>query len=139
MPMILTVDARELRPGERVILRSTAADPRSDWIHAFSIGHLVLTDQRLCFGPFTSFGGKELRTCELPLHDIDRVSLVAVPIWVLGLVRIWPRGIRVVTTDGTSRTFMMGGARSSECVMSLDRILMERRRATPRLAGAASN
>jgi len=139
MPMILPVSATELRPGEQAILRTTAADPRSDWVHAFSAGRLVLTDRRLRFGPYTALDGTDRRACELPVDDIERVSLVPVPIWVLGLVRIWLRGIRVVTTDGTSRTLVLRGARASECVSSLERILIERRRATPRLADAASN
>jgi hypothetical protein len=139
MPMLLTAGAWELRPEEQEILRTTAADPRSDWIHAFSIGQLVLTDQRLCFGSFTALGGTDPRACELPLEHVERVSLVPVPIWILGLVRIWLRGIRVVTIDGKSRTLMVGSARASECVTSIDRILTERRRTTPRLAGAASN
>jgi hypothetical protein len=139
MPMHLLVDARGLRSGEQEILRTTAADPRSDWIHAFSIGQLVLTDQRLCFGPFTALGGTDLRACELPLDGIERVSTVPVPIWVLGLVRIWLRGIRVVCIDGRSRTLMVGSARAPEWVTSLDRILTERRKTTPRMAGAASN
>ena len=100
MPMILPVSATELRPGEQAILRTTAADPRSDWVHAFSAGRLVLTDRRLRFGPFTALDGTDRHGCELSVDDIERVSPVPVPIWVLGLVRIWLRGIRVVTTTG---------------------------------------
>jgi hypothetical protein len=134
--MLLTVSAWRLQPGEREILRTWAADPRSDWTHAYSAGRLLLTDRRLCFEPVTLSAGTGPQACALPIDAIEKVSLVPVPVWVLGVVCVWLRGIRVVTTSGSVRTLVVGSAHASAWAGALDQILVQQRRTLRRAAAA---
>lgn len=125
-----------MQPGEREILRTWAADPRSDWFRAFSAGRLVLTDRRLCFQPFSVTGATGAQACALPIDGIEKVTLVPVPVWVLGLMCVWLRGIRVVTTSGSVKVLVVGSDQAVAWAKALDEILVQQRRSLRHLAGA---
>jgi hypothetical protein len=135
--MYLTVGAPRLQAEERVVVRATAADPRSDWAHGFSSGTFFLTDRRLFLQPWAVLGGNARPSWELTLDAVDRVSSVRVPVWLFGLVCVWLHGIRLVTLDGKARTVIVGRARAEECVTTLEGVLRARRRSSQR-TGATS-
>jgi hypothetical protein len=128
------VSGPKLQADEKVLVRVIAADPRSDWVHGYSAGPLYLTDRRLVLHPWAAFGGTDAQPWELPLDAIDKVSSVPVPIWLFGLVRIWLRGVRLVTGDGTSKTIIVRHSRAPECVATLEALRKARRRSSVRTA-----
>jgi len=118
-------------------VRVLAADPRSDWVHGFSAGHLYLTDRRLVLRPWAVLGGTDSQPWELSVDTVLRVSSAPVPVWLFGLIRIWLHGIRLVTLDGKGKTIIMGRTAAMECVATLDGILKAGRR-SPERTGAHS-
>lgn len=118
--------------GERVIVRMTAADPRSEWSHGLSAGLVSLTDRRIVFCPYAARSGAACRRWELSLDDVDRVTTTPVPIWLLGVARIWLRGVRVATTGGRGKTFILRGAQASDFVAAFDGLRKARRRSGAR-------
>ncbi len=137
--MYTTVGTASRWTDEKVLARVLAADPRSDWAHGYSSGHLYLTDRRLVLRPWVILDGAGSRPWELSVDAVDRVSAAPVPVWLFGLVRIWLHGIRLVTVDGKGKTIVMGRSGAAECVATLDGILRARRRACERTAASASS
>jgi hypothetical protein len=131
--------ARDLGAEERVLLRALAADPRSDWIHGYSAGHVLLTDRRLLFVPFGASGSADGRRWEVALEGVERMAATSVPLWVFGLVRIWVPGIRVVVRTGGGRTLIVGRAPARKWVESFDRIRRARRRTLQRTDSATTD
>ncbi len=121
-----------------MLVEAIAADPRSDWLHGYSSGHLYLTDRRLVLHRWALLGGTDSCPWELSVDVIDRVSSAPVPVWLFGVVRIWLHGIRLVTFDGKGKTIIVGRARAAECLASLDSILKARRRSSQRTGAATS-
>jgi hypothetical protein len=134
-------DMAALDPGadEHVLLRAVAADPRSDWIHGYSAGHVSLTDRRLHFVPFGASGSVDRRRWEVALDDVERMATTSVPLWVFGLVRIWVPGIRVVVRTGGGRTLIVGRARARTWVEDFDGIARARRRSGRRTNSSATD
>ena len=122
-----------LQADEEILVRALAADPRSDWLHAYSSGDLVLTDRRLILRPWALATGPGFPSWEVPIDSLERVSSVPVPVWLFGLVRIWLHGVRLVTSDGGRRTVIVGRRRAAECVAVLDAMLAARRRSSGRV------
>jgi hypothetical protein len=110
-----------------VIVRMTAADPRSEWSHGLSAGLVSLTDRRIVFSPYAARGA-DRRRWELSLDDVDRVTTTPVPFWLLGVARIWLRGVRVATTGGRGKTFILRGAQASDFVAAFEGLRTARRR-----------
>jgi hypothetical protein len=131
--MYLGMAVPRLEADEMVLVRARAADPRSDWLHGYSSGDLVLTDRRLILRPWALLGGSDGRAFEIPLDALDRVSPVPVPVWLLGLVRIWLHGVRLFTADGTVKTIVMARSRAEECVSTLDALVLARPRSSERV------
>ncbi len=128
-----------LQADEEVLIRALAADPRSDWLHAYSSGDLVLTDRRLILRPWARATGPAFTYWEVPIDTLERVSSVPVPVWLFGLVRIWLHGVRLVTVDGGRRTVIVGRRHAAECVAVLDAMLAARRRSAGRVGAAPSS
>jgi len=106
----------------------TAADPRSEWSHGLSAGLVSLTDRRIVFRPYAARRGADSRRWELSLDDVDRVTTTPVPIWLLGVARIWLRGVRVATTGGRGKTFILRGTQASDFVAAFEGLRKARRR-----------
>ena len=135
-PIVTTVGAETLPAGEQVIVRMTAADPRSEWSHRLSAGLVSLTDRRIVFLPYTSRSGGDRHRWELSLDDVERITATPVPVWLLGMVRVWLRGIRVVTTTGRGKTFILRGAQASDFVTAFDGLRRAKRRSDSRADSA---
>jgi len=135
-PIVTTVGA-ETRPAEeRVIVRMTAADPRAEWSRRFSAGSVSLTDRRVVFCPYAGRDGQDPHRWELSFEEVGRITTTPVPIWLFGLVRIWLRGIRVVTTTGRGKTFILRGRQAAEFVAAYDGLKRTRRRSDARADSA---
>jgi hypothetical protein len=128
-----------LHADEQVLLRALAADPRSDWFHAYSTGDLYLTDRRMILCPWPFISGPDSPSWELSVDSLERVSSVPVPVWLAGVVRVWLRGIRLVTTDGRAKTVVMARGRADEWVTTLEAVLQIRRRSFERVGATPSN
>jgi hypothetical protein len=126
------VSAESLSAEERVIVRMTAADPRSEWSHGLSAGLVSLTDRRIVFCPYAARRGADGRRWELSLDDVDRVTATPVPVWLLGVARIWLRGVRVATAGGRGKTFILRGAQASDFVAAFEGLSKARRRSGAR-------
>lgn len=111
-----------------MIVRMSAADPRSEWSHGLSAGLVSLTDRRIVFCPYAARSGADGRRWELSLDDVDRVTATPVPIWLLGVARIWLRGVRVATTGGRGKTFILRGAQASDFVAAFEALRKAGRR-----------
>jgi len=122
------VGAESLSEEERLVVRMTAADPRSEWSHGLSAGLVSLTDRRIVFRPYAARRGADSRRWELSLDDVDRVTTTPVPIWLLGVARIWLRGVRVATTGGRGKTFILRGTQASDFVAAFEGLRKARRR-----------
>jgi hypothetical protein len=141
-PIVSTVGAETLSAEERVIVRMTAADPRSEWSHGLSVGLVSLTDRRIVFRPYAVHGPSAARNgvdrlrWELSLDDVDRITSTPVPLWLLGVVRIWLRGIRVATTAGRGKTFVLRGTQAADFVAAFDGLRKAKRRSDARADSA---
>jgi hypothetical protein len=131
--MYVGMAVSSVRADDEVLMRAFGADPRSDWLHGYSSGELVLTDRRLAFRPWPLVSGPDGRPFEVTVDSIDRVSSVPVPVWLFGLVRVWLHGVRLVTVDGTVKTVVLRRARAAECVTTLEAVLRARRRSSDRV------
>lgn len=110
----------------------TAADPRSEWSHGLSAGLVSLTDRRIVFRPYAARNGADRRRWELSLDDVDRITTTPVPVWLFGMVCIWLRGVRVATTAGRGKTFILGGAKASDFVTAFEGLRRAKRRSGAR-------
>jgi hypothetical protein len=124
---------------DRVLIRALAADPRSDWIHGYSAGHVSLTGRRLAFVPSGAGRSADRRQWEVAVDDVERISTSSVPIWICGLVRIWVPGIRVVLRTGGGRTLIVGRARARILVTEFEVISRANRRSRPRTDSTATS
>jgi hypothetical protein len=131
--MVSTVSAESEWAEERVIVRMTAADPRSEWSHGLSAGLVSLTDSRIVFHAYGTRRGADDRRWELSLDDVERVTTTPVPIWLLGVARIWLRGVRVATSGGRGKTFILRGARATDFVAAFEGVRKARRRSGARV------
>jgi hypothetical protein len=131
------VSGPRLQADEKVLVRVIAADPRSDWVHGYSSGPLYLTDRRLVLQPWAALGGTDRQPWELSLDAIEKVSSVPVPVWVLGLIRIWLPGVRLITADGKAKTIIVGRSRAPEWVAALEGLLKTRRQSSVRTAATS--
>lgn len=135
-PIVSTVGAESLPAEERMIVRMTAADPRSEWSHGLSAGLVSLTDRQIVFRPFAARDGADRRRWELSLDDVDRITTTPVPIWLFGVVRIWLSGVRVATTAGRGKTFILRSAQASEFVAAFEVLRKAKRRSGVRADSA---
>ena len=113
-------------------MRMTAVDPRSEWSHRLSAGFVSLTDQRIAFRPYAARDGADLRRWELSLDDVDRITTTPVPIWLFGAVCIWLRGVRVATSAGRGKTFILRGTQASDFVAAFEGLRRAKRRSGAR-------